>query len=137
MENRPIKFRGWHTEKKIMFSAEQMAQDQLTLLPTGEFINVSGVSTKLSTIFPRDKFIPLQFTGLRDKNRVEDYVGNIWEVEYCGEKHRFVREIELNWSGYIFDFRCITGEVSPIHANVDEDGEIVGNIYENPELLEE
>lgn len=57
---REIKFRGWHTKQKKMYSAEEMASDQLTLLPTGEFINVSGSSTKLSTIYPKDMFIPLQ-----------------------------------------------------------------------------
>ena len=78
-----------------------------------------------------------QFTGLKDKNGKEDYDGNIWEVEYRGKKHKFLHKSELGWEGYIFSFRCLTGEVSPVHANVDEDGEIIGNIHDNPKLLEE
>jgi hypothetical protein len=42
MQNRIIKFRGWHTSANRMFSAEEMAEDQLTLLTTGSFINVHG-----------------------------------------------------------------------------------------------
>lgn len=73
--SRIIKFRGWHTKLNQMFSAEEMAQDQLTLLPTGQFINVSGVSTKLSKI--NAEMIPLQFTGLHDSLRKEIYEGDI------------------------------------------------------------
>ena len=71
-----------------------------------------------------------QYTGLKDKNDKEDYVGNIWEVEFNGKKIKFVREVELTWQGYVFDFRCLDGQISPVHANVSEDGEIIGNIHE-------
>jgi len=71
-----------------------------------------------------------QYTGLGDKNGVEDYVGNIWEVEFEDKKIRFVREVELTWQGYSFDFRCLDGQISPVHAQVSEDGEIIGNIHE-------
>lgn len=71
-----------------------------------------------------------QYTGLKDKNDIDDYVGNIWEVEFNGKKIKFVREVELTWQGYVFDFRCLDGQISPVHANVSEDGEIIGNIHE-------
>ncbi len=66
---REIKFREWHVTQKRMFFAEEMAVDQLTLLPTGNFINVHGGSTRLSEIYERDDFIPLQYTGLKDVSR--------------------------------------------------------------------
>ena len=64
-EMRPIKFRGWDTRKNVMYSAEEMGQDQLTISTDGRgFINVHGSSTKLST-FPTH-IIPMQYTGLKD-----------------------------------------------------------------------
>jgi uncharacterized phage protein (TIGR01671 family) len=127
---REIKFRGWHVPKNQMFSSEEMAFDQLTLLTTGEFINVHGGSTKMSTIYPREKFIPLQFTGLKDRNGKGIYEGDIVEF-YMGGTHDGERnEVEfIEDSGYFFPFGChdISWEGS--------DCIVIGNIYENPELL--
>jgi hypothetical protein len=109
-----------------MFSAEIMAQDQLTLLTTGEFINVHSASTKLSTIIPKDQFIPLQFTGLLDKNGKEIYEGDIIRAfDSMGEaiKH------EIKWRQDLCAFTA--------HQKwIDESKfEVIGNIYENPELI--
>ena len=136
---REIKFRGWHTYHKKMFSVEKMTQDQLTLLPNGQFINVNGQSTKLSTIFSQDEFIPLQFTGLHDKNGKEIYEGDIvkmldeWIDHYTLYSNH---QIEFG-SGC---FRLENGV--PLYDCLDEDSdfeklvlEVIGNIYENPELL--
>jgi hypothetical protein len=134
---REIKFRGWHTGQKKMFSAEEMAADQLTLLPTGSFINVSGDNTRLSTIYPSDKFIPLQYTGLKDKNGKETYDGDIIKAD---DRH-WLREIvwfEAGWA-----LRCIRSDEGPHYTyayitHPDQwQGEVIGNVYENPDLLKD
>ena len=127
---REIKFRGWHTVASKMFSAEEMAADQLTILPTGSFINVHGLDTRLSEIYDKSKFIPLQYTGLKDKNGVEIYEGDIvrnelyevFLVEYWGE----------HWFGYVIR----TGETWCGHLYEYDEYEVIGNIYDNPEMLE-
>ena len=135
---REIKFRGWHTQQKVMFSAEEMAKDQLTLLPTGEFINVSGTSILLSEIYLKDEFIPLQFTGLHDKNGKELYEGDIlgdnWRggyVDYCDKCKSF--QYFMQGVGC---FWC-SGDVRWDEI-VEDDGKlvIIGNIYQNSHLLD-
>lgn len=75
MTQRIIKFRGWHPKLERMIPCEELVADQLTLLADGRFINVYSVSTTLSDIYPSDKFIPLQFTGLFDKSGVKIFEG--------------------------------------------------------------
>lgn len=145
-----LKFRAWHTQQKKMFSAEEMAEDQLTLLPTGQFINVSGNSTRLSTIFPIDILIPMEYSQFNDKDDIEIYEGDIIElVNYLGETIRVLCEkgiarreingIAVDISG--FYFLTIDGaKTFPVvinYMNVHDTAifKVIGNIYENPDLI--
>lgn len=118
---RKIKFRAWDKEQKIMFSAEEMGEDELTLAVDGRgFVNVSNMPG-IPSGYAGDKMIPLQYTGYIDKNGKEIYEGDI--IRYSYRSNLTViewREKEAQWSmgGY--------------HS---ESVEVIGNIYENPELL--
>ena len=114
-----------------------MAADQLTLLPTGSFINVSGESTWKSQIYPNDKFIPLQYTGLKDKNNKEIYEGDIIRFgsqmrpgEICfydGSWMINLHSDDHDDNDFLFNYGRgdAMGEI-----------EVLSNIYENPGLLE-
>lgn len=133
--NRVIKFRGYHKVHKQMFSAEEMAKDQLTIMTIGSFINVSGHSIAESVIFDSEVFIPLQYTGINDKDGAEVFEGDIislpnrftnaeehWTVEYMNEGAMFIIKREKNWKDLI-----------QMSAHI----KVVGNIYETPELIPE
>lgn len=102
MKNREIRFRGWHSVANKMFTPEEMASDQLTLLPTGSFINVHGSHTSLSTIYDRDKFIPLQSTGHVDSAHKEifecDILRETIEMEHGDVNHYFIVTWISEWS---------------------------------------
>lgn len=140
MPAREIKFRGWHTTQKKMYSAEQMANDQLTLLPTGEFINVNGRSTRLSVIYPKDKFIPLQYTGLKDKNGKEIYEGDSDGKSVVKKGFYDMSSVEDDGvmgdvSGWYIE-NIKTSNILPLTPIRASDYVVSANIYENPEMLQ-
>lgn len=141
---RLIKFRAWDTKRKKMWSAEEMAKDQLTLMPDGTgFINVSGASTRLSQVLPH--LIPLQFTdhyakGGKEicekdivKTKYEDLLGIEREVIGVVEKGNLQWELIFPAYGVSVPMKCFFTEYE-----VDgSDFEIMGTEFENPELIEE
>ena len=124
---REIKFRIWVKDRKEIF----------------EVVLINYVSKKVTYILERighllnirhDKFNDvefMQYTGLKDKNGKEIYEGDIFHigskkilyvVEWidCGLKGRQIKNI--SWIGLDY---------------WKDDIEVIGNIYENPELMEE
>lgn len=105
--NREIKFRAWDDEQKKMWSGIPLNQffDEMSDLPI------------------------MQYTGLKDKNGVEIYEGDIVNSKIFGiSEVRYFQNSFVLWDD---------GSYSRDHKNyLGDNCEVIGNIYENPELLE-
>ena len=77
----------------------------------------------------------LQYTGLKDKNGVEVFEGDI--LEQFGIRRVVKREMSCgSCCSQVIGFGA-SGELHTDFIRFDEEFEVIGNIYENKELLED
>ena len=134
---REIKFRAWDTPNKYMITHKELCLVPLTY----------------DEVFKGKECCPLmQYTGLKDKNGVEIYSGDILSSKNCS----YYVYNNKPWVGCIVDdayggmsltYKEYVKDVFSLMSKPTNDAqtaswiiescEVIGNIYENPELLED
>ena len=133
--SREIKFRAWLKEDKKMENVKTMDFTDKTIrcLKKNEFIN-AYLLRRVSF----DDVELMQYTGLKDKNGKEIYEGDIVLVKPGGISTWYKTVVKFKEGAFIASL--IDGEnyIYIFNRGFDSnDFEILGNIYENLELLEE
>lgn len=130
---REIKFRAWDVTDEKMFKPDgfsfEMGISAITVKEVGKLINPNEMSNTYKI---------MQYTDLKDKNGVEIFEGDI--LGSFGKKRR----VEVFWRGGAkgWTVRPVRGELrgqafSPVPpiSQYAAHSKVIGNIYENPELL--
>ena len=141
---RDIKFRIWDGAKN-----EWLASSNKDALPYYGFALVGEVMTVQSPpVWSLDEGnVVEQFTNLKDKNGTEIYEGDIIQFEFWNEK--YYRQIAYNSAIASYEAITVTSPTSKklrqkakysfseLYKISSKGFKVVGNIHENPELLEE
>jgi uncharacterized phage protein (TIGR01671 family) len=134
---REIKFRAWHVDTQQM-------------LPNAQTGVIRTFTENGSYLVKECKY--MQYTGLKDKNGKEIYEGDILEFTDKWEWYRSSYGIKMNFAGPS-ELKELQEKYAaePMHrrevkfdplegyglskGDLEDYFEIIGNIYENPELL--
>ena len=125
MTNRTLKFRAWDKIEKRFFYPDKGYQGHYVLTLNGQFQNLQNGSGG-------DEYVVQQWTGEFDKNKKEIYEGDIirsYSAEFINENY----EGEVVFVDATFDVKISDKEYAGLWSG--DDIEVVGNIFENSELL--
>jgi len=128
---RDIKFRAWDKNNKNLLKIFDSTTQEYWFIPMWN-----------------KNFEIMQYTGLKDRKGKEIYEGDILDFEDTDNKGRdFYNRAELEFNKGRYEFKKFLIEDTYVEeemhnsSNSDfidiiKDSDVVGNIYENPELLE-
>ena len=127
---REIKFRAWI--KDMMWYPDKLSPFHKIAAPYILKLDPQSIDDKWS-IMDEIGFTLMQYTGLKDKNGVEIYEGDVVK-EIISFPSLYREELyEIKYEDSSFDCRCKGGGKYSIKY---KELEVIGNIYENKELLD-
>lgn len=135
---REVKFRGYATEEMVNDQWMNGTGIHKTVF-SDEYAERTGIKeewfifTESGWVLVKPKSIG-QYTGLKDLNDNEIFEGDVLVI---GDNKIYIVYDEKNaWFGFLnVDWVVSQGKIKPLSGN-NEHYEIIGNIFENPELLD-
>ena len=131
---REIKFRAWDkVNNKMMFPSTigfGNVNNRVVVMASLE-IDENTMALNNDGLRFKDDFELMQYTGLKDKNGKEVYEGDILKSDL---DEVMIDTVEWDADGVSFHLKNVSTGFSQLRIE-DWEWEVIGNIYENPELL--
>jgi len=122
---REIKFRAWCKDENAMYYDAQGTYDYMTGVP----------ATSFGDLLNDEDWLVMQYTGLKDKNGTEIYEGDLlFSSDWCCN-------CEVIWEDGGFTLKegdtiyNLKENLTDDDGNYLDDVKVIGNIYENKELI--
>lgn len=130
---REIKFRAWEKSRAPEYEGEDPYKGEMHYTELGDEKRFVSIGFYHDSCWSHDDFVWMQYTGLKDSNGKEIYEGDI--VSGTWGKEEGVIEVVYD------EARCMWMAKNQGHLyhlyeiRSWRDLEVIGNIYESPELL--
>ena len=126
------KFRAWDKESKTMDRVRRITWTN------GDIADVYLENIGLRRL---DEIILMQSTGLKDKNSLEIFEGDVLTLKYPRDRRytvtaKVIRGSQVSAMTLRFEDDFTTEEFPLYKISAEHNLEVLGNICENPELLE-
>ena len=133
---REIKFRAWDKEEKFMLQdIHSMYDGSCNHKETEERY---GWISCFDSFIDNDNYVVMQYTGLKNRNGTEIYEGDIIGFDDCTSTESGYWEQQctgvVEWCDETASFE-VSNRLSAESYEVLDECLVIGNIYENPELL--
>ena len=149
---REIKFRAWFSKQQKMVNVEEMeiynggvtVKAKTDWEKGGWYTQLRGATNRKTVALGSTRQVPrvilMQYIGVKDKNGVDVYDGDIVQVK-ADDYELVISEVKWGEVEYpAFDLPKYDGYgmnafAAIYHSDPKETIEVIGNIYENPDLI--
>ncbi|MFT8865979.1 MAG: YopX family protein [Lacticaseibacillus paracasei] len=134
---REIKFRAWDKVYECYLYDVQNAYDTLSGCVKDENGEDAGYDEECFAGFlDNDKYVVEQYTGLKDKNGREIYEGDIVRTgeDNIGDPEPMIGQVIMREGSWLIENEKKQEAINLFSEITSR--EVIGNIFENPELLE-
>ena len=128
-----IKFRAWDKKEKKMIRSPYDA-DFNVVIALPNLVQIHSKTKEMGCIikgdFLNERFVPMLYIGEKDKNGKEIYKDDIVKNK-CGQ----IGKVTFKHGAFVFHWDDNTETYWSSDPNAENDIEVIGNVWENPNLL--